>query len=140
MMTLDNLALSTHANGHYREIQLELPKSYVQHYPTVQVGDLCAAQFILGGSIERAMADRLVACWNAFKGMSLEEIATLTATLQGTLSPSQQARRLLTDGQVREIRSRAALGESHRALGAEYGVKRSAISRIVRFETYKEVR
>jgi hypothetical protein len=37
----------------------------------------------------------------------------------------------LTEGQVAEIRRRAAAGELHRLLAAEYGVSRPTISRIV---------
>lgn len=57
------------------------------------------------------------------------------ASLRGRLSRKPNAK--LSDAQVVEIRRRSAAGETNVALGREFGVHNSAISRAVRGEHYR---
>lgn len=53
----------------------------------------------------------------------------------GESSPSSK----LTDEKVLEIRARAANGETRRSLGAEFGVRKSVIDRIVYRQKWKHI-
>lgn len=48
-------------------------------------------------------------------------------------------RAILTEANVREVRERAALGETHRALAQAFGVGKTTITHIVRRESWKHV-
>lgn len=45
----------------------------------------------------------------------------------------------LTESDVKQIRSRSACGETHRAMGRAFGVSKSTIGRIVRLEAWQHV-
>lgn len=57
----------------------------------------------------------------------------------GDPAGSRNGNSKLTEAQVAEIRKRAAAGELHRALAAEYGVSRSNVTRIVGRGGWKHV-
>ena len=68
--------------------------------------------------------------------LSSETRAKITEVVRGRALPTL---RRFSDEDVREIRNRAALGASARALGAEYGVHHSTIQSIVSRKTYADV-
>lgn len=133
-MNIKDAEFGTKFNGIYREIFSDDLCNYTH------LGDVCAAGYILGEAGAKELAQRIAASLNAFKGMTMEDIATVTAKLQGELTPAQWNRRTLTAEQVREVRELAGRGFSHADIATRFGLKRAAISRIVRFETYKEIR
>lgn len=133
-MKIQDAKFETRDNGTYLEILSPDLCGYTH------LGDVCAAQFILGRPGAKELAGRIAAALNAFRGMTMQDIATVTAKLQGELTPAQWNRRKLSPEQVREVRAMAASGVNHAAIAPHFGLKRAAISRIVRFETYKEIR
>lgn len=130
-MKIQDAKFDIRDNGTYLEILSHDLNGYTH------LGDVCAAQFILGKAGARELARRIAASLNLTRGIPLEEIQQAAIVVKPKCPSARRAARLLTDEQVRWVRS---CGLRNCEMMKALGVSKNVISKCLAFETYKEIR